>query len=220
METPERYEVYSQNELHIAAGDKIRFSLGGTTRDGKGRISNGRLDEVKGFDKSGNLILKNGKVIDKNYGHLDLGYVITSHASQGKDRKLALAAMGANSLPAINAKQFYVTVSRGSEDVAIYVDDKSRVRRSIERSGQQLSATEMNRAGQASERGHDTEAALEMFRRGQQAVRGFRDRLVRWWQSKSNDREQEVHRPIGRHREAEKNNRDLGSGNPGIERSR
>ena len=78
----------------------------------------------------------------------------------------------------------------------------------------------MNRAGQASERGHDTEAALEMFRRGQQAVRGFRDRLVRWWQSKSNDREQEVHRPIGRHREAEKNNRDLGSGNPGIERSR
>ena len=117
-------------------------------------------------------------------------------------------------------QQFYVTVSRGSEDVAIYVDDKSQVRRSIERSGQQLSATEMNRAGQTSERGHEPEAALQMFRRGQQAVRGFRDRLVRWWQNKSNDRAEEVHRPIGRHREAEKNNRDFGSGNPGIERSR
>ena len=78
----------------------------------------------------------------------------------------------------------------------------------------------MNRAGQTSERGHDAETALQMFRRGQQAVRSFRDRLVRWWQDKSNDREQEIHRPLGRHREAENNNRDFGPGNPGIERSR
>ena len=181
----DRFEVYSQNELKFSAGDKIRFSLGGTTKDGKGRISNGRLDEIKGFDKSGNLVLKNGKVIDKSYGHLDLGYVITSHASQGKDRKMAIAAMGASSLPAINAKQFYVTVSRGSEDVAIYVDDKAKVRRNIERSGNQLSATELASHATSEKNGEQhrsTDHVLCWMEQGQRAVQSFRDRLKHWWE--------------------------------------
>ncbi|WP_286763579.1 MULTISPECIES: MobF family relaxase [Rhodopirellula] len=141
--TPDRFEVYREDEVQLAAGDKIRFSLGGTTKNGQTRLSNGRLDEVKGFDSSGNLVLKGGQVVSRDYGHLDLGYVITSHASQGKDRDVVISAMGATSLPAINAKTLYVTASRGSEDVVIYVDDKSKVRRAIERSGQQMSATEL-----------------------------------------------------------------------------
>ena len=82
-------------------------------------------------------------IVPKEYGHLDLGYVITSHASQGKDRQLAIAAMGSQSLPAINSKQFYVTASRGSEDLTLYVDDKQKIRQAVERDGQQLSATEL-----------------------------------------------------------------------------
>ncbi|MFB2351793.1 hypothetical protein, partial [Priestia megaterium] len=70
---------------------------------------------------------------------------ITSHASQGKDRDLSIAAIGSQSLPAVNAKQFYVTVSRGKKDVAIYVDDKAAVRRAIRDAGQQRSATELVR---------------------------------------------------------------------------
>jgi conjugative relaxase-like TrwC/TraI family protein len=199
----DRFEVYSQHELGISQGDKVRFSLGGTTKDGKGRISNGRLDEVKGFDKRGNLILKNGKVIDKNYGHLDLGYVVTSHASQGKDRQFAIAAMGSTSLPAINAKQFYVTVSRGSEDVAIYVDDKAKVRRSIERSGHQMSATEL--LGETVKDAFDRSAPPEResalsaaFHHGRRAAYSFRDRLVQWWQR--NAEASKAREPLGRHR--------------------
>ena len=123
----ERFEVYHESTLGIAVGDKVRFSLGGTTRDGKRRISNGRLDELKAILPSGHLVLKSGMMIDRDYGHVDLGYVVTSHASQGKDRHVAMAAMGSESLPAINAKQFYVTVSRGSQDVLIFVDDKAKV---------------------------------------------------------------------------------------------
>ena len=199
----DRFDVYSQHELSISQGDKIRFSLGGTTRDGKGRISNGRLDEVKGFDKRGNFILKNGKTVDRDYGHFDLGYVVTSHASQGKDRQVAIAAMGSTSLPAINAKQFYVTVSRGSEDVAIYVDDKAKVRRSIERSGHQMSATEL--IGETTKSAFERSAAPEKenaltaaFHHGRRAAYSFRDRVTQWWRRASEaTREKE---PLGRHR--------------------
>jgi len=138
-----RFEVYQETTTSFAVGDKIRFSLGGKATDGKRRISNGRLDEIKGFDRSGNIRLKSGMTVFRDYGHWDLGYCITSHAAQGKDRKVSLAAIGSQSLPAVNAKQFYVTVSRGREDVAIYVDDKELVRKSIQSSGEQLSATEL-----------------------------------------------------------------------------
>ncbi|EAQ79376.1 MobF family relaxase [Blastopirellula marina] len=217
----DRFEVYAERELRVAAGDKLRFSLGGTTKNGKGRISNGRLDEVKGFDASGNIVLKNGWTIDSSYAHLDLGYVVTSHASQGKDRHVAIAAMGSESLPAINAKQFYVTVSRGREDVAIYVDDKARVRKAIERSGEQLSATQMlSRA--ASETMATTSRQAE--RQHKQTIErrsllgSFRDRVVRWWRERQADGQ--AREPIGRHRQLDIQN-SLGMGmTPGMERSR
>ena len=174
VEHPERFEVYNEVSIRLAKGDKVRFSLGGTAKDGKRRISNGRLDEVKGFDRSGNIKLKSGMVVDREYGHLDFGYVVTSHASQGKTTKLSIAAMGSQSLPAINAKQFYVTVSRGSEDVAIYVDDKQQVRRAIQDAGQQLSATELVATeSPTSKRANKNQQALEH--------RVFLDRVRDWW---------------------------------------
>ncbi|MCA9861111.1 MAG: AAA family ATPase, partial [Thermomicrobiales bacterium] len=174
------FEVYTERQLAFAAGDKIRFSLGGTAADGKRRISNGRLDEVQSFDRQGNLVLKSGCVVDRNYGHFDLGYVVTSHASQGNDRQVAIAAMGSQSLPAINAKQFYVTVSRGSEDVTIYVDDKAKVRRAIQRSGEQLSATELERSTTSTGAEQARENGYDYVRQGRHAVRSFRDRVLHW----------------------------------------
>lgn len=184
LSVPERFEVYRESELRIASGDRIRFSAGGTSLGGKSRISNGRLDEVKGFDHRGNLVLKGGQVIDKDFGHLDLGYVITSHASQGKDRDVVIASMGASSLPAINAKTLYVTASRGSKDVVLYVDDKAKVRRAIERSGEQMSATELLKHPVAAKsqpvRSH--RVAREQTRRRRAAT--VRSRVRTWWRSR------------------------------------
>ncbi|WP_417850302.1 MobF family relaxase [Thalassoglobus sp.] len=186
----DRFEVYRESTLGIAVGDKVRFSLGGTAKDGKRRIANGRLDEVNAINHEGHLILKSGMTVDKNYGHLDLGYVITSHASQGKDRPLAIAAMGSESLPAINAKQFYVTVSRGRDDVAIYVDDKQKVRNAIARSGEQLSATELVSAqkdGPSQNREYDV-AVRQQEQRGRNSFQNVRDRFVNWWKDQTQDR--------------------------------
>jgi hypothetical protein len=169
---PDRFEVYREEEVAFSKGDKIRFSLGGTAMDGKRKLTNGRLDTIKDFDGKGNLILESGMVVSKNYGHFDLGYCITSHASQGKDSDLAIAAIGSQSLPAVNAKQFYVTVSRGRQNVAIYVDDKAAVRRAIQNAGEQRSATELMEANSRKE------AALIRQRREQRA---FVDRVRDWW---------------------------------------
>ena len=125
------------------------------------------------------MVLKSGFVVDRHYGHLDFGYVVTSHASQGKDRQVAIAAMGAESLPAINAKQFYVTVSRGSEDVMIFVDDKEKVRRAIARTGEQLSASEMLRIGQ--NKGKSVECFSQRLRLlKRQRDLSCRHRLMNW----------------------------------------
>ncbi|MCD0462381.1 MobF family relaxase [Roseiconus lacunae] len=202
LDAADRFEVYAEQALHLSVGDKVRFSLGGKAADGKKRISNGRLDSITGFDPSGNLVLESGNVIDKVYGHLDLGYVVTSHASQGKDRQVALAAMSSESLAAVNAKQFYVTVSRGSEDVALYVDNKARIRQAIQRSGEQLSATELLRSGATYNVQSDPQDVDRSFiRQGHQLVRSFRNRLTHWWNRESGGRDSG--NSVGRHRKAD-----------------
>ncbi|MEO1529636.1 MAG: MobF family relaxase [Planctomycetota bacterium] len=172
---PDRFEVYKEERVGFSVGDKIRFSLGGTAMDGKRKIANGRLDRIQGFDEAGNLVLQSGMTISHGYGHFDLGYSITSHASQGKDSDIAIAAIGCTSLPAVNAKQFYVTLTRGKEDVEIYVDNKVAVRRAIQTSGDQRSATDL--VGTAPNRKPETATA-----RREQEHRTFLVRVRDWWQ--------------------------------------
>lgn len=214
LDRADRFEVYAESQLQLAAGDKIRFSLGGTTKDQQGRISNGRLDEVQGFDQRGNIVLNNGWTISKDYAHLDLAYVITSHASQGKDRNIAIAAMGSESLPAINAKQFYVTASRGSDDLEIFVDDKAKVRSAIQRSGQQLSATELVKSGRQPSRGLEQQRA----RQKQRTHQSLRSRALGWW--KSVGRALGTREPVGRHRQANTPRENFIDMSPSLGRSR
>ena len=185
-EAAAHFEVYTKETAQFAVGDKIRFSLGGKATDGKRQISNGRLDEIKGFDRNGDLQLKSGMTVSRDYGHFDFGYVVTSHASQGKDRELAIAAIGSQSLPAVNAKQFYVTVSRGRDDVAIYVDDKAAVRRAIQNAGEQLSATELVHG----DRSLESNPAIAQS----QQHRRFIDRVRVWWQKHVPRREASIHK--------------------------
>lgn len=176
FEAADRFEVYQETTARFAIGDKIRFSLGGKAADVKRQISNGRLDEIERFEKNGDIRLVSGMTVSQKYGHWDFGYVVTSHASQGKDRQVAIASISSQSLAAVNAKQFYVTVSRGREDVTIYVDDKQAVRRAIQQAGEQLSATELMReAAPGVVQGKATERAQER--------KFLMDRVRSWWQA-------------------------------------
>ena len=70
---------------------------------------------MKGFTPEGNLVVDNGWVIGREFGHVAYGYVVTSHASQGKTVDKVLIGQSQQSLPASDRAQLYVSVSRGRE---------------------------------------------------------------------------------------------------------
>jgi hypothetical protein len=50
------------------------------------------------------------------------------------------------SLPAANRRQFYVSISRGKEQVVVFTDDKQALLKAVERTDEPLSATELAEA--------------------------------------------------------------------------
>ncbi len=137
------FDVYERRELHLAAGDRIRITRNGTTASGKNKLLNGSLHTVAGFNRRGDIRLDNGEVVAKDFGHLAHGYCATSHASQGKTVDRVLVAVGPESFGAASKEQFYVSVSRGRESVAIYCQNKRELFEAVSRSGTRLTATEL-----------------------------------------------------------------------------
>nr|WP_275542166.1 MobF family relaxase [Fimbriiglobus ruber] len=141
--SPEHFSVYHKGEVGIATGDLVRFTSNGKSLDGH-KLNNGSVYRIKGFDKHENPILDNGWTVKKEYGHLTHGYVSTSHASQGKTVDRVLIAMGSESKGAINAEQFYVSVSRGRESAKVYSDmAQDELKQAIQRTDARRSATEL-----------------------------------------------------------------------------
>jgi ATP-dependent exoDNAse (exonuclease V) alpha subunit len=68
---------------------------------------------------------------------------VTSHSSQGKTVDKVIIAQSSMSFRASSVEQFYVSVSRGKESVAIYTDDKRELFSAVNRSGQRMTATEL-----------------------------------------------------------------------------
>ncbi len=147
-----KFQVYEPHKLALAEGDKLRITMNGYVGEtrrgalgvkGKDRLNNGALYQVEGFTKQGDIKLTNGFVIPKNYGGLTHGYVVTSHASQGKTVDVPLVALGSESFAAANREQLYVSLSRGREAVRLYTDDKAAMLEAVQSSGARLSATEL-----------------------------------------------------------------------------
>ena len=143
----DRFDVYRTRQIQIARGDRLRITKNGEAKvEGQTqgpRLSNGDIFIVEGFTKEGDIRLENGKLLPKDWGHMSLGYVDTSYASQGKTVDRVFIATGNESLPAASQQQWYVSASRGREMAKVYVDSKEDVRNAIARTGQRLSAVEL-----------------------------------------------------------------------------
>lgn len=155
LQQARRFEVYEAREIGIAKGDVIRLTKNGTTSVKQRRIdvANNDLFTVAGFTADGDLITTKGWVLSKHYSHLENGIVRTSHSSQGTTVDRVLIAQGTESFGASSREQFYVSISRGKEKAVIFTDDREGLMKSVERSGQRLSATELidQRAREAAE---------------------------------------------------------------------
>jgi len=143
VELSNRFDVYRPVQLSLATGDRIRLTAGGKTKDGKHRLSNGSLMTVRGFTKRGDVVVDHGWVIDREFGHLTHGYVVTSHASQGVTVDKVFIGVSSDSFPATYQRTAYVAVTRGKEQAQLFTDDKAALLKAMSRPDDPLSATEV-----------------------------------------------------------------------------
>ena len=143
LEHAKRFQAYRPREISLASGDLIRITKNGQTIDQKHRLNNGSIYRVASFDQRGNVVLDNGWTVSKEFGHFTHGYVMTSHASQGKTVDHVFIGESAQSLPAASREQFYVSASRGREQVTIYTDNKSQLLDAVQKGDNRLTATEL-----------------------------------------------------------------------------
>jgi hypothetical protein len=139
----ERFETYRSVQLALGVGDRVRVTAGGKTKDGKHRLINGALLTVEGFTKGGDIVVDHGWVIDRAFGHLTHGFVVTSHASQGVTVDKVFIGVSSESLPAANQRSAYVAITRGKEMAQIFTDDKDELLRAMSRPDEPMSATKL-----------------------------------------------------------------------------
>ena len=89
-----------------------------------------RLSTVERIDKDGDLKLRmdSGREVEFNarqHPHLDYGYAVTSHSSQGQtaDRVLIHVDSAEAHGELLNSRMAYVSVSRAQFDVKMYTND-------------------------------------------------------------------------------------------------
>ncbi|HAP63680.1 MAG TPA: conjugal transfer protein [Cytophagales bacterium] len=150
LDQTSRFEVFQPGTIEVAQGDLIRITRNGSDASGR-RLTNGKLLEVTKLNPDGSIQCQaqNAKAealpftLNPDHGHVNLGYCLTSYASQGKTVDRVLIAQPAATFPASDQKQFYVSVSRGRDSVTIYTDDKEDLLRTISQDGDRRAATEL-----------------------------------------------------------------------------
>lgn len=141
------YEVYEPDSIKLAKGDQIKITRNSFDQYQK-RLNNGQTLKVTDITERGDIILhnvisKSKYRLPKEFGHISHAYCITSYAAQGKTVDHVLIAQPASTFPATDAKQFYVSVSRGRESVTIYTDDKVALLEHAAQLGDRQSAMEL-----------------------------------------------------------------------------
>ena len=141
------FDLFQQSEIKISKGDKIKITRNKFDEQKK-RLNNGQSLEVVKIDKDGSITVTNRASkavyeIGNDFGHLCHAYCMTSYAAQGKTVDHVLIAQPSSTFTASNAKQFYVSVSRGRVSVKIYTDDKHALLDNIIQLGDRPSAIEL-----------------------------------------------------------------------------
>jgi ATP-dependent exoDNAse (exonuclease V) alpha subunit len=126
--------VYNKAERFFAEGDRIQFRAPFAEK----RIVNGELGSITKIEPEHlRVILDSGREVSfdpQQFRHLDHGYAVTSHSSQGLtvDRVL-INADTRESFRLLNDRMAYVAVSRAREEALIYTDSTQNLRESLNR---------------------------------------------------------------------------------------
>ncbi len=140
LDQAHRFAVFKPSTLSLTSGDRIRIAAGGKLPDGH-RLNSGDVFDVKGFTPEGDILLANGWQVPKQFGHLSQGFVVTSHASQGKTVDRVIIGQSSSSFMASSKEQFYVSASRGREQALVFTDNKHALLDAVQQHDERLTAT-------------------------------------------------------------------------------
>jgi len=144
--------LYHETERAFAAGDRVQSTAPDRARD----LANRELGTVERIDTNGQMEIRwdSGRTSSHESGerrHLDYGYAVTSHSSQGQtaDRVLVHVDTERAGENLVNRRFSYVAVSRGRYDAQIYTNDKAQLGEALSRDVSHRSALEPSRASQS-----------------------------------------------------------------------
>ena len=139
------FAVFKPIEKMFADGDVIKITQNRGAKAGLQRLNNGDVAPIK-FRKDGQIDLGNGVSFDPvAFPYFDHGVVTTSFSAQGDGKDRVFISQSTKSFPASAPDQAYVSVSRAKRGVHIFTDDLDGLRKAVNRSGQDESATSLAR---------------------------------------------------------------------------
>ena len=130
--------IYRDQERTFSVGDRLQFTAPAKTDELK--VANRELGTVQSFTDDGRMgvRLDSGRELKfdpKQHPHLDHGYAVTSHSSQGQTASRVLihvdTELGAKDL--LNNRMAYVSVSRGAHDAQIFTSDRQKLPQALDR---------------------------------------------------------------------------------------
>jgi ATP-dependent exoDNAse (exonuclease V) alpha subunit len=125
--------IYREEERRFSVGDRIQF----TAPASELKVANRELATVESIsDGSMRLKMDGGRAVEIDpcqHPHLDHGYAVTSHSSQGQTAERVLinvdTELAARDL--LNSRMAYVAVSRGAHDAQIFTNDVAGLPRAL-----------------------------------------------------------------------------------------
>jgi conjugative relaxase-like TrwC/TraI family protein len=141
--------LYREEDRAFAIGERVQFTAPYRER----HVANRELGTIEHIDPEGQLRVRldSGRrlafALDA-HPHLDYGYAVTSHSSQGQtaDRVIVHVDTTLAGESLVNRRLAYVAVSRGRYDAQIYTDDKARLGEALSRDVSHESALDVVRA--------------------------------------------------------------------------
>ena len=154
--------VYREAEREFSAGDRVQF----TAPYREEHIANRQLGTVGQIDAGGDLQIRldSGQQVQFNireHPHIDHGYAVTSHSSQGATADRVLVHIDTEQAydQLVNSRLAYVSVSRGRYDAQIYTNDAEKLGEELCRDVSKQSALGTGHQMGGQDQGHVTENA-------------------------------------------------------------
>ena len=120
----------------FSEGDRIQFTAPANDL----KVANRELGTIESIGGDGRLHLKmdDGRSVELDPNrqlHLDYGYAVTSHSSQGQtaDRVLIHVDTDLGAKDLLNSRMAYVAVSRGAHDAQIFTNDAAELGHALSR---------------------------------------------------------------------------------------